>query len=284
MGDLASDIARVESWYHTFDLPGGIATPGMFDLRTVAKKLPLPASLEGKRCLDAAACEGFWTVQLAHRSADQVVSLDLPYTDEQDWQGLQSTETRRRGSGLANQHFELVRRALRLTNVERIDMNLYDVSPERLGTFDYVFLGNVLIHLADPVRALRALRTTMRPGSELLSLEATSLALTLLAPRLALGQLWDWDDQPRWWTPNKAAHRRLLQAAGFEIVDHGGPLFQPFGAAMPRWPRRTPRRFRELLYWSFVRRVGPASAWVRARPDATKGRLADSWAAAQVAR
>ncbi len=238
----------------------------MFDLRGVVGKLPLPATLEGKRCLDAAACEGFWSFELARRGAAEVVSLDLPQTDRQDWQGLQPLDVRRVGSGLANEHFELVRRALGLSNVTRVDMNLYDLSPGRLGSFDYVFVGNVLIHLADPVRALRAMRAVMGAGSELLSLEATSLSLTLLAPRLALGQLWDWDDQPRWWTPNKAAHRRLLHAAGFEVLDAGGPLFQPFGKAMARWPKQLPRSFRELLYWGFVRRIGPASAWVRARP------------------
>jgi SAM-dependent methyltransferase len=123
----------------------------------------------------------------------------------------------------------------------------------------------VLIHLADPARALRALGTVLKPGGQLLSLEATSLALTVLSPRVPLGQLWNWDDQPRWWTPNMAAHRRLLHAAGFEIVRHGGPMFQPFGEVLPAWPSSWPRRFRELVFWLFVRRIGPASAWVLAR-------------------
>ena len=114
--------------------------------------------------------------------------------------------------------------------------------------FDYVFIGNVLIHLADPARALRAIRSVIRPGGELLSLEATSLALTLFSPRRPMAQLWDWDEQPRWWTPNRAAHRRLVQAAGFEVLDQGGPLFQPFGTLLPRWPRRPPLSVRELMY------------------------------------
>ena len=33
----------------------------------------------------------------------------------------------------------------------------------------------------------------------------------------------------RWWTPNRAAHRRWMVAAGFEIVDSSGWTFQPFG-------------------------------------------------------
>jgi tRNA (mo5U34)-methyltransferase len=266
MTDLAREAERLGPFYHTFELPGGVITRGYFDLRGVAAKLPLPRSLAGMRCLDAASCEGFWSFELARRGAAKVVSVDLPDTAQQDWQGVASESERQLGSGLADLHFEFIRESLGLTNVHRVGMNIYDISPERLGTFDYVFVGNVLIHLADPARALRALRSVMRPGSELLSLEATSLALTLLSRRLPLGQLWDYDDQPRWWTPNKAAHRRLLQAAGFTVLDDGGPFFQPFGDVIPRWPERFPRTLREIVYWTFVRRLGPASAWVRAQP------------------
>ncbi|HYI38648.1 MAG TPA: hypothetical protein VEX39_18725, partial [Thermoleophilaceae bacterium] len=73
------------------------------------------------------------------------------------------------------------------------------------------------------------------------------------------------DDQPRWWTFNKAAHRRIVHAAGFEVVDNGGPLFQPFGDHNPRWPKHVPRTPREWLYWVLVRQVGASSGWVRAR-------------------
>ncbi|HEX3832076.1 MAG TPA: methyltransferase domain-containing protein [Solirubrobacteraceae bacterium] len=266
MSDLAQEVRRLAPWYHTFELPGGVVTDGYFDLRGVVGQLPLPASLEGKRCLDAAACEGFWSFEMARRGAAGVVSLDLPDTSAQDWQGLVSDQVRHSGSGMANDHFAVVRDALGIETVDRVDGNLYDVDPSELGTFDYVFVGNVLIHLADPARALRALRSVIAPGGELLSLEATSLALTLLSPRVPFAQLWDVDDQPRWWTPNKAAHRRLLHTAGYQVLASGGPLFQPFGTLLPRWPRRPRLTMRELIFWGFVRRVGPASAWVRGRP------------------
>jgi tRNA (mo5U34)-methyltransferase len=270
MEDVLAEVERLGPYYHTFDLPGGTATKGYFDLRRVARKVPLPASLVGRRCLDAAACEGFWSFEMARRGAAEVVSVDLPDPAQQDWQGLAYGQRGQPGAGLANEHFHVIRRALGVGNVERVDMNVYDVSPEALGAFDYVFAGNILIHLSDPVQALRALRSVMRPGSELLSLEATSWVLSKLSPRILVAQLWDHDDQNRWWTPNKAAHRRLLHAAGFEVLDHGGPLFQPFGAVLPRWPTKLPRGPRDLLFWLIVRRIGPASSWVRARPLATR--------------
>jgi tRNA (mo5U34)-methyltransferase len=271
MNDLAEAVKRRGPWYHTFELPGGVVTDGYFDLREVTSKIPLPSSLAGRRCLDAAACEGYWSFELARRGAEEVLSLDLPETSEQDWQGLPADAERRRGTGTANEHFHFVKDALGVENVERVDMNLYDVNPDDLGRFDYVFVGNVLIHLADPARALRALRSVMHTDAELLSLDVNSFVLSALSPRLPVGQLWDWDLQPRWWTPNKAAHRQLVRAAGFEVLENGGPIFQPFGSAVSRWPKGFPRTFRELLYWLVVRRVGAASGWVRGRPKVVDG-------------
>jgi tRNA (mo5U34)-methyltransferase len=248
-----------------------VVTDGYFELRSVAPKLPIPPSLAGKRCLDAAACEGFWSFELARRAADEVISVDLPDTTQHDWQGVVQADVLQLGTGLANEHFEFIRETLGMSAVERVDLNLYDTTPEAVDFVDYVFIGNILVHLADPARALRAIRSVMRPGAELLSLEPTSFVLSLLSPRLPLGQLWDWDDQARWWTPNMAAHRRLLHAAGFEILAQGGPVFQPFGKALPSWPRKFPRSFREILHWTTVRRVGVASSWVRAKPRDDSG-------------
>jgi hypothetical protein len=47
MADTFREQVDAVDWYHTFDLPGGIVTPGLFDHR----KLPIPASLAGLRCL-----------------------------------------------------------------------------------------------------------------------------------------------------------------------------------------------------------------------------------------
>src|SRR3546814_15112104 len=65
-------------WYHTFDLPGGIVTPGLFDHRQVVAKLPIPASMSGKRCLDAASSDGFFAFAMHRRGPDYAVSVNLP--------------------------------------------------------------------------------------------------------------------------------------------------------------------------------------------------------------
>ena len=269
--DLAAQVAERGPWYHTFDLPGGVTTQGFYDLRSVPAKIGLPSSLEGKRCLDAAACEGFWSFELARRGAEEVVSVDLPDTTEQDWQGEVDDDKLTLGSGLANSHFRFIKETLERDNVTRVDMNVYDVSPETVGTFDFIFVGNILVHLADPARAIRALRSTLKPGGRLLSLEPISFMLTLLSPRIPLGQLWDVDDQPRWWTPNAAGHKRLLHAAGMRVLDGGAPFFQPFGEVMATGPAHRPASVRDFLHWNVVRKVGVASSWLLAEPSGRPG-------------
>src|SRR5919201_1823078 len=70
-GTAVSDLAReVEStwWYHTIELAPGVETPGYYDLRGILGDVPLPASLEGKRCLDVGTFDGFWAFEMERRA------------------------------------------------------------------------------------------------------------------------------------------------------------------------------------------------------------------------
>lgn len=258
---LAEQIASVK-WYHSFDLPGGLSTRGYYDHRRIAHKV-LPDDLSGRRCLDAASADGFWAFEMARRNAAEVVSVDLDDHNLQDWQGVPDPGSDRSlGTGRARRAFDIVNRA-RAAGVERHDLSVYDVTPDAFGKFDFVFLGNVLIHLQDPQRALLALRGVCR--DEFMSFEVISAVLTALRPLAPCAQLWDEDD-PRWWTPNVSAHRRLLEAAGFELLDSRWPIFQPFGRLVSRRPHSLPRRPREWAHWAFVRPFGAPSQRLRARP------------------
>src|SRR5207247_1488323 len=154
--------------------------------------------------------------------------------------------------------FDLARAALG-HDVQRLDLSVYDVSRERLGEFDLVFVGSVLLHLRDPVRALSALREVVR--GQLLVFEPVVLSLSVLLARAPLATLWRLDE-PRWWTPNVAGLRRLVEAAGYEVVDCRAPLFQKFGRGFPRRPPLRRPTLADLWFWLFVRPVGAPSAAV----------------------
>jgi tRNA (mo5U34)-methyltransferase len=64
-------------WYHTIDLGDGIRTPGIFDTVAALDHVPLPDSLEGRRCLDVGTADGFWAFEMERRGADEVVAIDI---------------------------------------------------------------------------------------------------------------------------------------------------------------------------------------------------------------
>ena len=72
---MADEIADV-SWYHSIALPGGIVTPGLYDLRPALEHSLLPRSLAGLRCLDVGTHDGFWAYEMERRGAE-VTAIDV---------------------------------------------------------------------------------------------------------------------------------------------------------------------------------------------------------------
>src|SRR5437763_11805220 len=73
------------SWYHTIDLPDGSTTPGWLDTRPVARLVPWPSSLQGGRCLDVGAFDGFWSFEMERRGAAEVVAIDVDDPERLDF-------------------------------------------------------------------------------------------------------------------------------------------------------------------------------------------------------
>jgi tRNA (mo5U34)-methyltransferase len=227
-----SSAAEVTLWYHTLELPDGVVTPGWFDLRGHVDRLPWP-DVRGKRCLDVATYDGFYAFELERRGAAEVVATDIPHHDEWDWPAA----TRALGpEGLAalagekGRGFEVAREALG-SSVHKETINVYDLSPERLGTFDVVVCGSLLLHLRDPVRALEAIRSVC--SAWFMSVEQISLPLSLAFPRRPVADMEFSEAKLQWWVVNTAGHRRMLDIAGFEVVRSIRPYSEPFGPAHP---------------------------------------------------
>src|SRR5215207_2037934 len=72
-------------WYHSIELAPGAVTPGWFDTRSIVRKLPFPASLEGRRCLDVATFDGFWAFEMERRGAAQTIGIDVLDPLRWDW-------------------------------------------------------------------------------------------------------------------------------------------------------------------------------------------------------
>ena len=103
--------------------------------------LDLPASLEGLTVLDIGAWDGFFSFECERRGASRVVAADY-----YSWHGP--------GWG-TKAGFQLAREALG-SRVEDVDIDVMDLSPERVGTFDVVLFLGVLYHLRHPLSRARA--------------------------------------------------------------------------------------------------------------------------------
>ena len=202
-------------WYHTIELPHGIVTPGEYDHRALVPHYGIPADLGGKRVLDVASADGFWTFELERRGAD-VTALDIETTDEVD---LPGPVRRRVGElGLVDpipDGFRLAHAALGSRATHRTG-TIYDLDPDRLGRFDLVHAGDVLLHLRDPLLALEQIRRVT--GGQALLSDVFEPSLPPEADE-GLHALYLGGGNAAWWRPSLRALVQMVADAGFSAVE-----------------------------------------------------------------
>jgi tRNA (mo5U34)-methyltransferase len=202
---------------------------------------------------------------MERRGAREVLALDILDPRAWDWppgsdEAVVAAIGRRKGSGTG---FEVAREALG-SSVRRLELSVYDLDPEEHGLFDVVYLGSLLLHLRDPVRALERVRSVCS-GSAVIC-DAVDAPLTELHRRSAVASL-DGRGRPWWWKPNLAGLVRMIEAAGLK------PLAPPVRLRMPPGPGHPSPQWRARRLLTHNGRVETMRAWhgdphaiVRARP------------------
>jgi SAM-dependent methyltransferase len=218
-------------WYHTIDLGHGRITPGYFDLRDLAPAV-LPPSLAGARCLDVATFDGFWAIEMARRGAAEVVAVDILDPRQWDWPPgsdaavVDAVGARKR----AGDGFAIATQALGLS-IERHELSVYELGSAGLETFDFVYVGSLLLHLRDPVRAIAQVAAVC--GGRAVFVDAIDSLLTRLHPRRPIAAL-DGVGRPWWWRPNLAGLARMVTVGGFELTSKPRSVLLKAGAGFPR--------------------------------------------------
>lgn len=217
--DLAAKVAGFPYWYHRIELPGGILTPGWAPLRPEAYQVP--ADLRGLRVLDLGAWDGYWTFEALRRGAREVVAVD----DFSDHLGHLTRSDRK-----AWETFDLCRSALGYNEARcsRIELDVYEISEDRLGRFDLVFCFGLLYHLRHPLLALDRL-SAICDGE----VYVESAILDDFSPYRGgsgcgyPGEQMVMEFYPgsqyaenasNWWSPTLACLARMVFAAGFQEV------------------------------------------------------------------
>ncbi len=247
-------------WYHTIELPGGLVTPGLYDLREALPNFGFPADMRGMSALDVGTATGYFAFEFARRGA-RVTAVDLPSLYALDRFPGQDIEQTLEKIGemivpkslgqvrsyvrkytaeqlyfyLLEGPFEFCRKLLNLP-VERCLSTVYDLSEAKLGgKFDLVFLGDILVHTLNPLEALAAV-APLASGtlivSQLLPDEANEKPAMLYVGGDSAGS-----DEVSWWLPNKTCLVQLLKKLGFRSVTEIGRnrgVLRPSGYAYDR--------------------------------------------------
>ena len=223
------DDPRLEGWYHTIELGGGLVSKGVYDHRPIVDRYGFPESLEGKSALDVGTCDGFFAFEMERRGADPVVAIDLARYGDFDWlpwirEKLGRDADRRHNFDTAH--------AMRGSKVRHRICSVYDLSPETVGTFDCVFCGSLLLHLMNPLQALVNIRSVTR---EMAIVETTTSATLERAsrggkPLLSFGyraRESDLGESCIYWRFSTAALEEMLLYAGFSRVECRKPFRLP---------------------------------------------------------
>jgi len=223
--DLRAAVASNPRWYHSIELAPGIVTPGHVDLRALVGSV-LPASLHGCRALDVGTFDGFWAFELERRGAE-VVAIDVPEADAAEWPPVNRARLVAAAADMdleLGRGFRIAAEALG-SAVHRVELAVYDLDAAALGgSVDFAFLGAMLLHVRDPVRALERVRATLAPGGRLTILEPVDGRLSMLFPRRPAARFQATETDFNWWAANVACLQAWLHAAGFERVVRGGLL------------------------------------------------------------
>jgi tRNA (mo5U34)-methyltransferase len=199
--ELQKAVARIR-WAHRIDLGHGVVTPGLWDTPQILNRLRLPEDLRGQSVLDIGCWDGFYSFEAERRGARRVVAADSFTWQRKSW-----------GS---KEGFELARRVLH-SRVEDREIDVLDLAPESIGTFDLVLFLGVLYHMRHPLLALERVASVTR---RLLILE-TVIDL-LYVPGNALrfypGSELNQDDS-NWFGPTPSAVKAMLGSVGFVRVE-----------------------------------------------------------------
>jgi tRNA (mo5U34)-methyltransferase len=205
------DEVQSHQWYHTIELGHGLRTPGRFNHYPLLADYHLPERLDGKRCLDVATMNGFWAFEMERRGAAEVVALDVARFGDVDM----PARDRRAASAeqLASENGRPFRCAHKIlgSKVRYEQMRIYELSSERLGKFDFVMIGDLLLHLMNPMTACNAIYEVTAGQAHFVE------CFSPFIPNMAM--MYQSAAQATWWGLSLGAIERMIWDAGFETVN-----------------------------------------------------------------
>jgi len=190
-------------WFHGIDLGDGVVTPGFKDNNLLKAEADVVFSypVAGKTVLDIGAWDGFFSFEAEKRGASRVLATDWYCWGGPGW-GTQAG-------------FNYARHVLN-SRVEDQEVDVPDISPEKVGVFDVVIMSGVIYHVTDPLMILKKAAEVTR---ECLIIETAVALVDVKDPAMQfLNAMPHNGDPTNFWSPNPPAVVAMLKWCGFKNV------------------------------------------------------------------
>lgn len=230
------------SWYHSINFPGGLHSKGVYDHRNVLNYYGFPEYLTGKTVLDVGCSDGFFSFEFEKRGADKILAVDTnkfdgsiaidPSPSKKDVYEKKYAENYAKNNyflslakkmGLERVHTFLLTKKMLNSSVEYQDCSIYNL--KKLDRkFDFVFCGDLIEHLKNPVEATEQLKDICNDHCIVALSSVTKIPwwgfLLSIDPRFKgrLVTYWgDWGGSFFHFTAK--SYKKLLLASGFKRVE-----------------------------------------------------------------
>jgi hypothetical protein len=222
-------------WYHSMDLPGIGPVEGAWDLRGRFDDYIGHVDLAGKTVLDVGTATGFLSFEAEKRCAAEVISFDAASHDQIAYNPCIEPKFLDERAMFAKRRecYHIAHRAFQ-SRARLILGDVYQLS-KRVPRCDVAIVGQILVHLRDPLEALR--QASLVANQTLVIVEGS----------------FDADGQPlavflgghtpySWWHLSPEVYRIWLGILGFDLTN----------VAKNAYKCRDGHNWRDSEVWTFV--------------------------------
>ena len=204
--------AKQIQWYHSFDFGDGEMVTGRRPLSGLRRDSETIFSepVLGKSFLDIGAWDGYFSFEAERRGARDVLATDHFCWSGPGW-GTKS------GFDYAHKKFG--------SKVRSLDIDPFDLDPEKIGIFDFVLFSGVLYHVKNP---LGALEQVFKVTGEVavVETEVDELQNPNAVLRFYLGRELN-NDPTNYFAPNYKGLENMLREVGFKAFKFTPSQFPP---------------------------------------------------------
>ena len=204
----AGTITMDDCWfYHSIDIPGWGPVTGQWDMRGRVADYTGNVDLSGRTFLDVGAASGFLTFETEKRGA-LVTSFDAESEKQYQFipgRNIPDPETfRRMRNGYWLSHAAFKSKA---KTIYGDGYRLSEIAPMH----DVTMVGQILVHLRDPLEALR--QASLVAKTHLVITEGS------FASERPVAVFYGDDESPyAWWNLSDALYKKWLAQLGFDLI------------------------------------------------------------------